>query len=208
MESENREHFVEEQLDTALKHYGKVEPRAGLENRILANLGTERERLRAQRWLWWLAPAAVAGLALVIGTATLLVRRQNVLAPASVATRVASPTANQRADETGMASIGSSGGVPKGSSLRAGRTSRKREAAAPATAETMPHQGLPRLEQFPSPRPLSSQEELLLAFVKQAPTEEVVMAADKAKNAGVLQIDDLEIAPLVPEQAARRIQQK
>ena len=43
--------FWDELLDKALEEFGRTEPRAGLESRVLANLRIEQERLtRARRW--------------------------------------------------------------------------------------------------------------------------------------------------------------
>jgi hypothetical protein len=47
MKNHNHERFAEELLDTALAHYRGVEPRWGLEERILTNL---RERARSRPW--------------------------------------------------------------------------------------------------------------------------------------------------------------
>jgi hypothetical protein len=54
----------------------------------------------------------------------------------------------------------------------------------------------PRLSEFSSSRPLSEQERLVLAYVKVAPTSEVLAAVARAHDSSDLQIEDLEIAPL------------
>src|SRR5260370_599787 len=54
---------LDQQLDTALRKYAAVEPRVGLEERILANLRAQREHAPARPWWRW---AAVGALAVVI----------------------------------------------------------------------------------------------------------------------------------------------
>ena len=61
---QNRGHSLDQVLDSALARYSRVEPRAGLESRINANLQSERERrtqkVRGRRWWAVLALAATA----------------------------------------------------------------------------------------------------------------------------------------------------
>src|SRR6185437_926106 len=57
---QNRDQF-DDVLDSALKRYGDVEPRAGLEGRVLARL-TEAQVRRHTGWGWALGAAAVACL--------------------------------------------------------------------------------------------------------------------------------------------------
>ena len=53
----------------------------------------------------------------------------------------------------------------------------------------------PKLEQFPSPRPLSTQERLLLLYLRETPQQEVLSAASSAESLDDLQIKDLTVAP-------------
>src|SRR5690348_11088386 len=56
---------LDDHLDAALANYTAVEPRAGLENRILANLKAERCRPAGVAWWQWTGIAATA-IAIVI----------------------------------------------------------------------------------------------------------------------------------------------
>ena len=56
---ELNEQRLDELLDKALKNYGAVEPRIGLEARVLARLEAEREKPAGGAWRWVLATTAV-----------------------------------------------------------------------------------------------------------------------------------------------------
>ncbi len=192
MEPENQEPLVEQWLDTGLKRYGEAEPRLGLEGRILARLRTEQARRASPSWQWWPPLAAiviVAAVALPLLTRKPIPTRSVPVATYSVETGSAAlrqPTVGFRRPDT--------------TAQLQGRRKRIQRQIAPAPAKPLP-------EQFPLPRPLSPQEELLLAYVEQVPAEEVAVAADRTRRASDLQIDDLEIAPLSAEQAVPIIQQ-
>ena len=51
---------LDDQLDAALAQYTAIEPRAGLENRVLARLKAEQDRPTAVPWWRWAAVVAVA----------------------------------------------------------------------------------------------------------------------------------------------------
>lgn len=55
---------------------------------------------------------------------------------------------------------------------------------------------MPKLDQFPSRRPLSEQEKLLVAYVDETPETEVVSPANTAKDLGYLQISTLQLGTL------------
>jgi hypothetical protein len=56
---------------------------------------------------------------------------------------------------------------------------------------------LPKLDQFPAPRPLSEQEKLLLTFVAQTPTsEQKAILEEQQKSDGPLRIAALSIQPI------------
>jgi hypothetical protein len=52
------------------------------------------------------------------------------------------------------------------------------------------------LRQFPSARPLSAQEKLLLAYLSTAPDSELIAILARAEDASDLRISDLQIPPL------------
>ncbi len=154
---EGKKHIVDEQLNAALKEYGAIEPRPGLENRILANLRGASKQEAARTWRWWPVLAAVASM-LLIGTAILLKTR-----PHSPASELA----------TGIRSVAPAATPePKAS----GNQGRVLTASRPHPLETQVVAFAPRLEQFPSPEPLSEQEEFLARYVEQFPHEAALVA--------------------------------
>jgi hypothetical protein len=153
---------IDEWLEAALKQYGKVEPRAGLENRVLASVRAERERARTPRWQWW--PVFVVVTAIVVmGVGIFLVRaktaapltKQNVMEPVGQPAKLTTETSNV--------------GVQQVTHKRptVSRTARRREIASAAKAGT---------NQFPSPQPLSDQEIMLARYIEQFPREATLMA--------------------------------
>lgn len=63
MREDNRDRFVEELLDAALDSHCGAEPRAGLEERVLANL--RRQPRAARSALWSSAPVMIAAVAVL-----------------------------------------------------------------------------------------------------------------------------------------------
>jgi len=151
----DKEILIDQMLDAALAEYGAAEPRPGLEGRILANLRTERDHAPTQLWRWWFMLLAASTMAL-IGTAVFL-KTRDANAPLATGNHLAVPAVweGPRAHQN------------TGSALSASRPRRRRVTAAP---------NVPRLEQFPSPQPLSKQEELLARYIEQFPREAVLMA--------------------------------
>ena len=151
---DNNIRLVDELLDASLRRYADAEPRAGLEGRILA--GT-RARRRAQHrrmaWAWALAVAAAAVALLVVARP----RRQSP--PAPVAAETPAPL---RAPVAARAAPPAPPPVPR----------RPRRHTAPRTVDLRP-------QEFPTPRPLSEQEKLLLAYA-EALQQASAVAAPKA----------------------------
>jgi hypothetical protein len=186
MEPKNHEDFADKVLDVALKHYSEAEaPGAGLEARVLARIRAERERRATREWSWW--PAVAGSVALLTITSAILLHRRPTAEPIIAASSIAMPVILPSShDESKIAAFPVR---PPRLMHAAGQVRRKRSAETERRA--------PRLEQFPSVRPLSRDEQLLLAYVKDTPPEQLALAATKtAKNADDLQITDLEIPPL------------
>src|SRR6202171_4819089 len=51
---------LDRELDAALAQHGAVEPRAGLEQRVLTNLQAEREKIASRTWWRWPVTVALA----------------------------------------------------------------------------------------------------------------------------------------------------
>src|SRR5207237_10794981 len=63
MEANDKDQF-DRWLDSALQNYGNVQPRVGLESRIMANLAAQKAGMAARR-RWWLAVVTAAATAVV-----------------------------------------------------------------------------------------------------------------------------------------------
>lgn len=168
MESQDRDQF-DELLDGALKHYGNVEPRARLEVRVLARLMAARNHVGT---LWSSAVAFVTiGCACVVLIAVTIViahhhsRRTEaaIQRPAAIAPR------NSSAETVAP--------TPRKPESAAGFSAPRHNVAFAATTTV---EVAPRLSQFPSPRPLSEQEQLLKQYVRAFPQEATIIAREQA----------------------------
>jgi hypothetical protein len=165
MEIKRRERF-DELLDKALRQYGNVEPRIGLETRILANI---RAAVNRSHWRHTWLVAATLTAALVIAMATgiwhqVLTPKQNVPAPA--------------VSQDAMKKV-SSATIPRNARLVKPRTSRRPQRAV--AGSRVSSTGNPRLARFPAPLPLS-QEELLLARYAEHFPKEALLVAQKQRD--------------------------
>jgi hypothetical protein len=150
MDPKDREHFIDEWLERALKRRGTAEPRPGLENRILAGLKGERERITISIWSWrpvWVSLAVI----LVVGVIVSLRR-----SPENIGS---------------ISTIHISGTVVSKSPEHVAAVARKSRTRSILKSNTGP-----RLEQFPSPQPLSQQEKILARYIQQFPREAVLVA--------------------------------
>ena len=159
--------FVDELLEASLRNYAGDAPRAGLEGRVLAAV---RARQQAARWRTaWAWTLGVAGVAAMV---TLLVLHWPHRQPAPLPVTAKAP-ANPSAPV-----------VAKGAPVV--QPPMLRRAVRPAVATTVDS----RPQQFPTPRPLSEQEKLLVAYVQ------AVKASEGVSGPSTEQSHDLEIPPL------------
>ncbi len=166
MHPEDRDKFTERWLDSALKQRGEAEPAPGLEQRILSRLRDRSIAPEKEPWRWWPAFAALA--AVVLLGALVLVMRNQRHEPTGVAGETAAPTRElpavaQHIPQQQKAEKSAATKTPVHVQV-------KRRVASPASNRE------PRLEQFPSPQPLSEQEEMLAAYVSQFNSEAVLIA--------------------------------
>ena len=173
-----RDTFLDQLLDASLARYARVEPRPGLEERLLAGVRAEPSRPLWLRWAW--LPATAGAVALIVVGALVLSERRAPVPPAPRVARTAeAPTAvapSPAAKETAPV-------VPAKTAPRATRPT-------PASLAT-----LPRRQEFPSASPLSEQEQLLLRYVQRTPREELLTAAFRDPLEPLL-IEPLVIPPL------------
>ena len=172
-------------IHEALGAYGEAD--SGLERRVLARIAAEHSSVPWRgRSLWVALLTASACLLIVI----LLMHGR----PASVpqANRIGPPTPHEAAKVTAR--------VESPATQRVGRLRRvarpARTAGDPATA------ALPKQEVFPTPRPLSPAERVLVEFAARAPESErkSFIAAQTQTGAPIhlaeIRIDSLHISPL------------
>ena len=160
MESDKRQ-LLDNWLDQALKQRGAVEPRPGLEGRILATLHAESNWMPAQTWRWRVAWFGLAAAGLIGATLFLAWR---------------SSTGPHRTTEVQLPTKQDARPNPRPAELATAqpRRSPKRASTPRVIARVLPR--VPKLPQFPSPQPLSEQEEMLVRYVSQFPREAVLMA--------------------------------
>jgi hypothetical protein len=157
---------LDRELDTALAQYGGVEPKAGLEQRVLTNLQAEREKMAARTWWRWPATVALAAaVTIVVGVS--LVWRSAKTSPVVSVDRP--PTRVQSGGQGPLLAGDVRNPPPLTSSARRNETNRDRRRQPTIAAG-------PKLEQFPSPQPLSEQEKILASYVAQYPEHAALMA--------------------------------
>ena len=147
---------IDRELDAALTKYA-TEPRTGLEERVLANLRTERARVPARtRWHWSLTAAATA---IVIVALTLALRSGRTPHPV---------VANTPGPALSPAQIVSN--------PRPSRRVKPRRSHPLVATTGHAELGPPKLDQFPSPQPLNEQERALARYVSEFPQEATLIA--------------------------------
>ena len=153
---------ADRELDAALARYGVAEPRAGLEGRILANLASVRaERGRSVASTPWLWPAVGVLTVALIGAAATMWRSGGMTqSPAPVAQKSepavrSAPVANATA---------AAGDIEKQVAPVATERGVRRMAPSAKFVAVKTTEKEPKLEQFPSPEPLSEEEKLMIRY--------------------------------------------
>jgi hypothetical protein len=161
-------------LDAALAKYAVAEPRAGLEERVLANLREQQAHVPNRSWWAWGGLTAAAALAILVVVVALSWRSEKSRRP--VATSHSS-VATQDAQRS--AQVVSNGGAsdfhPQALTPATRRAARRARHEAVAAAN-------PKLDQFPSPRPLSEQERMLANYVADYPEQAALVAQARAET--------------------------
>jgi hypothetical protein len=188
MQDENSER--DRGLDAALTRYAAVEPRPGLEQRVLANLRTEQQLHAARGWRGWRALAALAVACSIAVISASLLTKSKVFNPA---------TASGSASREGVANDSRPGVAAQSNvgkpALESGSLHERAQSTGHAKGAVANHFALhesphaetadevaPKLERFPAPEPLSEQEKLLVRFVEDDPQEAALVAEVRAEQ--------------------------
>jgi hypothetical protein len=155
-------------LGSTLQQYGNVQPRAGLESRVIANLEA-RSRLVRRRWaLSFATVTALCTLSLGVWLNSL---HRNDKGP-TIPPPVLSGNEIQDQRQTTQATF------PQQHVFRRHQVAFQKA----VSGNTEIAQAPPHLEQFPSQRSLSEQEQLLLTYVRRFPKEAVEVANEQAER--------------------------
>jgi len=153
-------------LDAALGKYAAVEPRSDLEQRILANLRSEQGKSPARSWWRWSAAGIVAALIVIVAA---LAWRSN-----EPTKKLAQhPSAPIEPVHSSPAQVAINNQPNALRPLAVQRTkARSRRVHAPVVVADAP-----KLDQFPSPEPLTAEELALVRYVRQFPQDAVMIAS-------------------------------
>ena len=192
-------------LDSALATYADPGPDAGLEDRVLEALATARRAgqspravARPRRWLVWVIAAPVAAIVLLSLSIANINRAPSSRSPhVSQLARPSSPEPGNRPETWRRSdptpSRGKSGGFEGHNSSRAAHASQSTRASAAGISP------LPKLDVFPTPKPLTAEERALLAVAAKAPPQarQAIVEAQE-QNKEPLHIAAIHIPPLEP----------
>jgi hypothetical protein len=161
---------LDQELDAALARYAAVEPRPGLEQRLLANLRAECEPPVVRVGWRWLASGAVSVVVLMLALAPSWRTEKPQLG------KTTAHSASQGGRNKQIAKIASQPRLltEHPASAQTAVTNRPRQPRA--VVPVAPH-----LEQFPSPQPLSRQEQILARYVATNPEHAALIAAARAE---------------------------
>jgi len=148
-------------IDAALSKYAVVEARAGLEERVLANLRAQRGQTPAYAWLGWAAAAALALVIIVVASLLWSAGKPHLVNAPQLVMQQA----------VGDIQIASHPVLPP-QNTGSIRKSAKNRTPHSTTAATTP----PRLSQFPSPEAMSDQEKMLADYAAEFQEQAVLIA--------------------------------
>ena len=155
------------ELNAALANYTSAEPRAGLEERVLAHLRAEKENAPVRSRMYWPALAALATMIVVVASLSWTSRKPSQNGPSQPM------AAATQADEHAGTRIASNKEIGPISPRHAGsRRPLKSDEFHAATVVAL----APKLDQFPSPQPLSEQETILFRYITNYPEHAALIA--------------------------------
>ena len=162
MADHKKDQQIDEMLDSLLNNYSAVQPRPGLETRMLAHVhDAAGDAKPSQSWgfKWgWMAAAALAG---IVGIAVLVGLHRKSAPPTVVhMTQPAAPQPHQQSVQPQKIITGAANHPPK------------KHVALTAQNVNLPIYQRPNV--FPTPEPLSKEEKLLVRYVTRTPREELM----------------------------------
>jgi hypothetical protein len=179
-------------LDSALATYADPGPDSGLENRVLAALSAVQSEprtvitLRSRRWLPWAIAVPIAASLLLLWLLiahhrqlpTSAPQQARQFAPGPIAPPAAPPNQLRRA-------------VPRRHTVRITQP--------PSSVQTAQAAPLPKLDVFPTPKPLTPEEQALVGVAAQTPQpiREALVQAQSQDDSPV-RIAAIHIPPLEP----------
>lgn len=186
-QDEEKQIELDHMIDAALAKYAAVEPRAGLEERVLANLRAEQARVPDNTWWrWCVVTAVVAAMVVALALPWKSGKPSQIVLqhPPSTTTQAPKEPTKQIASNS---TIDLSGLPEHAGPLRRNlRGSQSKVVVATYSKVDQPklvHPKLdqPRLDRFPSPQPLSDQELALARYVSEFPREATLIAQAQAE---------------------------
>ncbi|HZD94799.1 MAG TPA: hypothetical protein VE133_11125 [Candidatus Sulfotelmatobacter sp.] len=165
MTDHEKDKQLDDLLDSMLSSYSAIEPRPGLEARVLAGLRDEESR-KAQRpwnfrWVW----AASAVAAVIVILALWVGRHHPAAPPTNTIVREKQPAQPQQVHPQ----------VRRSLPVMAGDAAQQRpQKQVPAGMRNVSLALNRRPPVFPTPAPLSEQEQLLLRYFAHTPKEELI----------------------------------
>jgi hypothetical protein len=164
-------------LDAALAKYAAAEPRAGLDERVLANLRAERARVTERAcWRWSIVAPLAAIVIVALALAWKSGKQSQIVAQHHPSTTTQAP--KEPTKQTASNSMRDL--IPSPERGRMPRTNARGSRLKVVVANS-PNLDQPKLDQFPSPRPLSEGERLLVRYVQNFPQEAEVIAKEQAE---------------------------
>jgi hypothetical protein len=177
MELHGKDHHLDQWLEKALREYGNAEPRAGLENRILANLESAQNTSLSRISLWraFAVPALAACVILAIWIGSSINRAPRKTATISKSPMQSLTSASRETPEVPRESVHAEPRRPKGHPW-------------PPQFEVTKE---PRLQQFPSPERLTVQEQLLARYARNFPQDARIVADEQTRAEAKKQLEEL-----------------
>ena len=162
----NKRTPLDDQLDAGLEKYSAVKPRAGLEERILANLRTYEPV--STRTVWWRWAGALAIVLVITILALWRIGRHH----SEVVRHPANPAQKSQPQLANKDTSGKHQQFPVSIAVR-----KPRKRASSGLTEAVEKAGTkPKLDQFPSPQPLSQEELVLARYAVEFPAEAALIA--------------------------------